>query len=170
MTSEHQIPLMPQPQRMTKAERSEFGQLIRKRERVMKADAAERSAQMLAEFDAQSAAIYAFDDSRQRARIVSWARIPAECQARSFHGLVWPRAECHVVAAGRTASLGEIPHRGDRAGGEAQTQVIANGLESEAARTFLQEMPSLETLMPAVDAGEIKRLIDLRHQKKDDDW
>ena len=45
---------------MTKSERSELGQLIRKRERVMKAAAAERAAQMIAELDTQSAAIYSF--------------------------------------------------------------------------------------------------------------
>src|SRR5207237_7136855 len=48
--------------RMTKGERSELGQLIRKRERVLKSQATERAALMLAEFDAQSARIYSFDD------------------------------------------------------------------------------------------------------------
>src|SRR5690349_5211328 len=48
--------------KMTKTERTELGQLIRKRERVMKTMAAERAAQMLAEFDAQLSAIYSYDD------------------------------------------------------------------------------------------------------------
>ena len=50
----------------------------------------------------------------------------------------------------------------------AQTEVIANGLESEAARTFLEKMPSLESLMPPIDAGEIKALIDHRHRERGD--
>lgn len=48
--------------RMTKGERSELGQLIRKREKVMKSQAAERAASMLAEFDSSMATIYKFDD------------------------------------------------------------------------------------------------------------
>ena len=47
---------------MTKGERAELGALIRKRERVMKAAARERSSQLIAEFDTQSAQIYSFDD------------------------------------------------------------------------------------------------------------
>lgn len=47
-------------QAMTKSERSELGSLIRKRERVMRAAARERSTKLLAEFEAQSARIYSF--------------------------------------------------------------------------------------------------------------
>lgn len=47
---------------MTKGERLELGQLIRKRERVMKVQAQERSAALLAEFDAQSAKIHHYDE------------------------------------------------------------------------------------------------------------
>ena len=36
---------------MTKGERTELGQLIRKREKVMKSQAQERSAALIAEFD-----------------------------------------------------------------------------------------------------------------------
>ena len=47
---------------MTKGERQELGQLIRKREKVMKTLATERSAALLADYDAQSAKIYHYDD------------------------------------------------------------------------------------------------------------
>ena len=46
---------------MSKSERVELGQLIRKRERVMKSMATERAAAMLLEFESQCAAIYSFD-------------------------------------------------------------------------------------------------------------
>jgi hypothetical protein len=49
----------------------------------------------------------------------------------------------------------------------AQTEVIANGLESEASRLFFDKMPSLETLMPQIDVTEIKRLTDRRHSQQE---
>ena len=42
------------PGTMTKSERAELTQLIRKREKLMKSQAQERSALLLAEFDARS--------------------------------------------------------------------------------------------------------------------
>jgi hypothetical protein len=57
---------------MTKGERHELTQLVRKRERVMKIQAQERSALLLAEFDAQSAKIYHFDEDPV------WKRVQAE--------------------------------------------------------------------------------------------
>ena len=46
-----------------------------------------------------------------------------------------------------------------------QTEVIANGLESVAAKEFLERMPSLEVLMPSLDAAEIKQLQDQKRVK-----
>ena len=51
-----------QANRMTKAERGDLLSLVKKRERVMKTMAAERSAEMIAEFEAQAAKIYSFND------------------------------------------------------------------------------------------------------------
>ena len=57
--------------KMTKGERQELGQLIRKREKVLRAAADERAAAMLADFDAQCAKIYSFDDDRVWAEAVA---------------------------------------------------------------------------------------------------
>ena len=53
---------MTSANRMTKAERSDLLALIKKREKVMKTMASERSAVMVAEFEAQAAKIYSFND------------------------------------------------------------------------------------------------------------
>src|SRR4051812_2963912 len=47
---------------MTRAERSELGALIRKREKVLKSQAGGRSARLMAEFETQAAQIYSFND------------------------------------------------------------------------------------------------------------
>ena len=57
---------------VTKSERQELMQLIRKRERVMKSQAQERSALLLAEFDAASAKIHHYDEDPV------WQRATAE--------------------------------------------------------------------------------------------
>src|SRR5438270_8537822 len=105
-------------EKMTKAERSELGQLIRKRERVMKAQAAERAALMLARFDEQCAQIYSFDDNRvwkksteEAHKIVSESdrKIKARCKelgipsafAPSLH-LEWYERGQNAVASRRT--------------------------------------------------------------------
>ena len=43
---------------------------------------------------------------------------------------------------------------------DAQTALIADGLSSDVAREFLENMPAVEALMPPLDAPEIKQLLD----------
>jgi hypothetical protein len=35
---------------------------------------------------------------------------------------------------------------------QAQTEILSNGLESDAARLFLEKMPTMDNLMPALEA------------------
>ena len=49
---------------MTKGERTELLSLVRKREKVMKQAATARSADLLADYEAQSAKIYHWDDDK----------------------------------------------------------------------------------------------------------
>ena len=175
---------------MTKSEQSELGQLIRKQERVMKAQAHERAAAMLAHFDTQSAQIYEFDDdatweeatkAAQEVVRESNAKIRERCQAMGIPpefapslGFAWIGRGQNAVA-GRRAELRRMAKsRIDaieantrvkiaRLSLDAQTEVIANGLQSDAAREFLEKMPSLELLMPQVDIHAIKLLSDKQH-------
>ena len=59
---------------MTKSERQELGMLIRKRERVMKSQAHERSAHMVAEFEGAIAKVYHYDEDP------IWQRATAEAE------------------------------------------------------------------------------------------
>lgn len=177
---------------MTKSERTELGQLIRKRERVMKSLAVERSAQMLAEFDTQLAAIYSFDDDETWAKAKTEAEkvvedandvITKRCEelgipkdfapslafqwiGRGENMVASRRAELRRMARSRIAAVEkEAVTKIERMSLTAQTEVIANGLESTAARDFLEKMPSLESLMPTLDANELKQIQDGKQRR-----
>lgn len=183
---------MTEQRKMTKAERTELGQLIRKRERVMKAAAAERSAHLLAEVERNLAAVYAFDDDAvwQKAteaaqKAVREARqtiidrcgelgIPAEFApglnlgwyGRGQNASASRRAELRKVAQSRIAAMErEAKTKIERLSLEAQTEVIANGLETDAARAFLEKVSTVDDLMPSLDVQEIKSLVDARSEK-----
>ena len=76
---------------MTKAERQELSQLIRKREKVMKSLAQERSATLLAEFDAQSAKIHHYDEDP------IWQRVHAEAKEMMDRATVEIAARCREL-------------------------------------------------------------------------
>lgn len=174
---------------MTKGEREQLGQLIRKREKVLKAAADERAAAMLADFDAQSAKIYAFDDDEvwrqateaaEKAVAEAQRLIEERCKeigippefSPGFH-FGWHgrgqnaardrRAELRRAAKSRIEAITlEAKTKIERMSLEAQTQVIAAGLDSDAAKSFLEGMAPIEALMPPVSATEIKQLVDER--------
>lgn len=178
---------------MTKAERSELGQLIRKREKVMKSQAQERSAALLAEFDQQSAKIHHWDDDAVWQRVKEEAEAAVEaarvtiaerCEALGIPaefaptlGMTWygrghnavadRRNELRRAAKSKIDALEkEAITKIERMSLEAQTQVIASGLESEAAKTFLNSMPSMDALMPPVEIGEIQSLLDAKRAER----
>lgn len=178
---------------MTKAERHDLTQLIKKRERVMKSQAQERSAALLAEFDAQSAKIHSYDDDAvwaeaTRAAEVAIAEantkvaercrelgIPVEFaprlgfywEGRGHNAAASRRQELRQAAKSRIEAIEkEAATKIERMSLEAQTQVIARGLESDAAKTFLNTMPSLDALMPPVAIGEIQALVDAKRQER----
>lgn len=176
-------------ERMTKGERVELGQLIRKRERVMKSMVAERSTAMLAEFESQCAAIYSFDQDEiwkdafaAAEKIVEESEkvIAARCDelgipkefapsidvhwyGRGENAVASRRSELRRVAKAKIANLEkDAISKIERMSLEAQTEVIANGLQSDAARGFLERMPDITTLMPTLNAAEIKQLNELK--------
>lgn len=179
---------------MTKSERSELGALIRKRERVMKAAAEERAAAMLADFEKQCASIYSYDDDKvwaaamaevEAAVKVAQDAIAERCESlgipkefapglacgwygRGQNAVAQRRVELRRVAKTRIAAIEkEAVTKIERQSLEAQTQVLALGLESQAARDFLEKMPSVDALMPTIDAIEIKSIVDARHQERE---
>lgn len=178
---------------MTKSERQDLVQLIRKRERVMKSQAQERSAALLAEFDAQSAKIHHYDDDevwtaakREAEEVIAKANdtIAKRCKklgipdefapalsfqwyGRGHNAVAERRTELRRAAKSKIAALElEAATKIERMSLEAQTQILAHGLESADAKKFLDSMPKLEALMPPVEVGEIQSLIEARQREK----
>lgn len=183
-------------ERMTRSERAELGQLIRKRERVMKSAAVQRAAEMIAELDRQLAAIYSFDDDEVWKQAVSIANdavkdanvaiaerckelgIPAEFAPglsfgwynRGQNAVASRRSELRRLAKSRIEAMQqEAVVKIEHLSLQAQTEVISNGLESDQAKLFLASMAPIETAMPALDVQEVKALVDQRHTKRGQD-
>lgn len=171
---------------MTKSEREELQRLVRQREKVMKSAAKQRSLELLADFENQISAEYSFDDDKvwaEAVRIVepeikkaqeAVARRCAELGIprqfapklgitwahRSYHnGVKERRVELRQSAKAQVAALeSKALVQIELQSVEAQTQIAMAGLTSEAALAFLQNLPSVESLMPELSyeaiAGE----------------
>ncbi len=168
---------------MTARERGDLCALVRKRERVMKAAAAERAPQLRADFEQQLGTIYKFDSEEVWAAAAKFAddavaeanrAIAARCKelgippefrprlsdvgwyGRGENGAAGRRTELRMMAATRIDAMRkEACTRIERQSLELQTQIAAAGIESEAARKFLEAMPSVESLMPALEARSL---------------
>lgn len=186
-----------QAQRMTRGERQELTSLIKKRERVMKSHAQERSAALMAEFDAQSAKIYHYDEDAVWQRVHDDAEaailqaqeaiakrcidmgIPAEFapsvhfawSGRGHNAVASRRAELRRAAKSKVEALEkEAITKIEQLSLQAQTEILANGLETDAAKQFLGAMPSMDVLMPPVDIGEMQTLIETRRKDQRLEW
>jgi hypothetical protein len=168
---------------MTSRERSELAALCRKQERLAKTMVAERSAVLIADFEAKMATEYARSDDENWSEAMRLARaavdgvnlaiaeslsalgIPHEFAPSASLG--WERRGANVTASRRTElrKVAETRIKAmersarteiERASLETQTALLAGGLESDEARRFLESMPSAESLMPALSVGEIE--------------
>lgn len=173
--------------RMTKGERTELLSLVRKREKVLKTMAQERSAQMLAEFEAQAAKIYSFDEdavwneaAEQAKRAVDVAKkeIEDRCRAlgipsefaptldiswsgRGQNALQWRMAELRRAAKKRIEAVeAEAVTKIEQMTLEAQTAILAQGLDTDAAHTFLQATKDeMARLMPSITVVEVEKMM-----------
>jgi hypothetical protein len=150
---------------------------------VQKSAAKQRSAELLAEFDNQLAAEYAFDDDavwQQAAKAADAevtranAQIARRCQQLGIPprfapklSLVWRhqgydnsvkqrREELRRAAQSRIEAIErEVVVKIEMASVEAQTELATAGLTSAAARDFVASLPSVESLMPALSYAEL---------------
>ena len=168
---------------MTKAEREDLIRLVKQREKVAKTAAEQRSAAMLVEFERQVADLHPFDRnevwSAAVAATVEAARKANEEIAREADRLgipkeFHPRIAFHYAARGqaefdqrrvelRRLAKAEIEAlekvarvQIESASVQAQTEIIASGLSSQAALTFLNSLPAIETMMPTLDVTAIQ--------------
>ncbi len=168
---------------MTKGERDDLQRLIRHRERAQKSAAKLRSRNLLADFENQIAAQYSFDDDAVWAAAKKAAqaevakaqkRVAAQCQElgiparfapslqlgwvhRGYDNLIAKRRnELRRVAESRVAALEqEAVVQIELASVEAETEITIAGLTSETARAFVERLPTVESLMPALSYDEL---------------
>jgi hypothetical protein len=168
---------------MTKGEREDLIRLVKQREKVAKTAAEQRSAAMLAEFEQQVSAIHKFNDNEvwkaaaeaaidaaKKANEAVMAEadklgIPKEFQPR-LH-FTWARRgeneyrerreELRRLAKAEIDALEAVARvQIESQSVQAQTEIIAHGLSSEAAIAFLNRLPAIESMMPALDVTEIQ--------------
>jgi hypothetical protein len=168
---------------MTKGEREDLIRLVKQREKVAKTAAEQRSAAMLAEFEQQISAVHTFNSNEVWKAAVECAQeaaneaskkimaeadklgIPREFQPKlQFH---WARrgeneyndrrVELRRLAKAEIDALEKVARvQIESQSVQAQTEVIANGLNSEAAIAFLNRLPAIENMMPALDVTQIQ--------------
>jgi replicative superfamily II helicase len=177
---------------MTKGERDDLVRLVKQREKVAKTAAEQRSAAMLAEFEQQISALHAFNDNavwkaateaaieaakKANEEIMAEATklgIPEEFQPKlNYH---WARRgeneystrreELRRVAKAEIDALEKVARvQIESASVSAQTEIIANGLSSEAAIEFLNRLPAIDSMMPALDVTQIQAKLAERARK-----
>jgi hypothetical protein len=173
---------MTKPQ-MTKGEREDLIRLIKQREKVCKTAAEQRSAAMLAEFEQQVSKVHAFDTNEVWSAAVEAAKeaaieanrkvqeeadklgIPKEFQPklqfswarRGENEFAERRAELRRVAKAEIEAMEKLARvQIESESVRAQTEVIANGLNSDVALSFLERLPPVEAMMPALDVTAIQ--------------
>ena len=173
--------------KMTSAERSDLRSLIRQRARLMKTQATQRSLELMAEFEVQLQTHFSFDqdeiweaayDEAEKAAQEASALIAQRCREMGIPEKFAPslsfgwrgygqnatkearvdlrrEAKARIVAM-EAAAKTEI----ERISLESQTKLIADGLTSEGAQAFLEQMPSTESLMPVLELHRIQGLLE----------
>ena len=178
---------MTSANRMTKAERSDLLALIKKREKVMKTMASERSAVMVAEFEAQAAKIYSFNDDAvwesakkeaqeaisaaqeviaERCRLLGIPKEFAPGLEMAWHGrgenaVSWRMIELRRAAKKRIEAMeAEACSRIERMSLEAQSELLSQGLDTDAAHAFLAAAQNdMAEFMPTLSVAEVEKLM-----------
>jgi hypothetical protein len=168
---------------MTKSEREDLQRLIRQREKVLKSAAKQRSAELIADFENQMGSEFKFDDddtwkaateAAEHEVAKAQARVQARCRElgipdrfapslglrwrnRGYDNLIEKRrielrrmAESQIEAIERKAFVAI-----ETSCLTAQEQIALAGLTSTAAQQFIEQLPSIESLMPALSFEEI---------------
>jgi hypothetical protein len=168
---------------MTRRDREDLAKVVRRREKLTKADADRVAAERLAEFESRVAAIYKPSDdpvwnelytSAHTAVTDAQTRLAERCRelgipedwAPELNLGWWGHGE--NAAAQRRAELRRVAKTRIDADAKAakveiekrslavQEELIAGGLESGEAKAFLETMPTATQLMPSVSVAEIE--------------
>lgn len=171
---------------MTRSDRETLIKIARQRERLAKTDSKSRAAQLIADFEKQLDQRYHYDDNevwseamRVTKEAVAAAKkaIEGECEkmgipaqfAPSLH-LGWSdrgrnsmkeeRAEMRRIATKQIDAIEKSARTSiERKSLETQEQIMIGGLTTDQAKLFLDQMPTAETLMPALTLDGVEALL-----------
>jgi hypothetical protein len=172
---------------ITKGERSELRSLIRQRFKVLRSEVEARRAELASELEDRITARFAEEDkrwsdamfligeatreaNRKANDILRGLNIDAMDTSReydvvNFRGVAQPKAERNVLLRNGTkrieAQVKAALLQLDGQEADLLTRLVANGLESDEARAFLGEIPTVSALVPA------DRLLALEAQLRD---
>ncbi len=162
--------------KMTAAERNDLRSLIRQRARLMKTEVKQRRLELMSDFERQLSARFSYDqDETWKAahaladQAVTEAQVVIENRCRELNipkefaptiGMHWydrgenavrnRRTELRFAAKARLDVLEATAKTEiERISVNGQTDLIADGLTSEAAQAFLEQMPSAEAFRQA---------------------
>ncbi len=178
---------------ISKGEREDLLRLIKQREKTQKSAAAMRSAQLMADFEQQLSARYSFDQglvwkkafqtaeaevkkaADAIAKRVKELGIPAQFapglnlfwHGRGENAVAERRGELRRAAKTRIEAIEhEACVQIEMASVAMQTNLLTHGLTSEAAQKFLEQMPSIESLMKGIEVKTIEALVDGSKRKR----
>lgn len=171
---------------MTRADRETLVKIARQRERLAKSDADQRSAQLVADFELQLDREFQFDENAiwEAASVAASAvvaeanqKIAAECERLGIPAefapglnLAW-YGRGQNATAGRRAELRRIAKRQieaanksarteiERKSIDTQERIMVGGLTADAARLFLDQMPTAAALMPPIDLTAVQAML-----------
>jgi hypothetical protein len=162
---------------MSKGEREDLQRLIRQREKVLKSATKQRSAELLADFENQMGQQYSFDQDEVWAAAKKAAerevqkaqeRVAARCAEMGIPKRFAPEIGSHWYSRGETALKARRDELRKMATTRieaierkaitdielqclhAQEQIAIAGVTSDVARAFIDKLPSIKTLMPAL--------------------
>ncbi len=174
-------------EKMTSAERNDLRSLIRQRARLMKTQASQRGLELMAEFERQLSAVFSYDQDETwkgahalAEQAVKDAQVVIEERCRELNipkefaptiSMMWfgrgqnavrdRRTELRIAAKARLDALEATAKTEiERISVNGQTDLIADGLTSEAAQAFLERMPSTESLMPVLELNQVQGLLE----------
>lgn len=167
---------------ITARERSALASLIRRRERLARAEVEQRAAALVADFERQLATIYSWADddvwseaeaAADKAVEAAQAIIGTRCKqlgipkdfapsisfywsGRGENALAARRVELRKVAMAKiNAMKREAQTAIETHAITLQTQLVSESLTTAAARRFLARMPEVQALMPTLDARKL---------------
>ncbi|MBV9863309.1 MAG: hypothetical protein JO267_14310 [Alphaproteobacteria bacterium] len=172
---------------LSRSETHDLSMIIKDRTKVLRAHAEEQAAACLADFEKKMAAIYSFDQDeiwkaaadrafeagKQASKVIGdrceelgiprtfAPRLSIEWHGRGENALAQRRTELRKVAkASIDAMMKAAITKIEKQSLDLRTQVVAMGLLSEDAKTFLESLAPVTEAMTSLDFSEIERKLD----------